>query len=118
MDDFKGLAPKEYNWETNQISFNEPVVDLREGKPAILRFYTFKFNPAIKKRPSKQELFRASAKQITDMLWKDGLIERRDIAPRVSIGQNGYTVYVTAEARQGVMINDKIRSLNEVLSNK
>lgn len=113
-----------YNWDTNEVSFNtDPLVDPRTGKNLVVRCSTFKFPPAIidsKKKPSKQELFNSVAKQISDMLWKDGLarVEDESVAPKVSVGPNGFTVYITAEARNGVMWNDNARALEDIMKKK
>ena len=114
---FPELNAPQYNWDTSEVTFKtDPLIDLeKKGRGLILRFFNFKFNPAIKKRPTKQELFNSSWKQCRDILWKDGLKQREDISPKVSVGKNGYTIYITAEPRLGVNFYEKPKTLEEVL---
>ena len=51
-----------------------PLIDPGEGKIVSIRVFDFKMNPALKDFPiDKQLIFNTHAKQISTILWGDGL---------------------------------------------
>lgn len=95
-----------------------PLIDPGTGKPIILRMFDFKFDPTVKRMPTKQELFTAHAKQVMTLLWADGLRPFEGENPRVTIDakKRTYRIVVVAEPRLGTMVVETPQSLNKVLS--
>lgn len=100
---------------------SEPLIDPGTGKPIAIRVFEFKMNPLAAKTgfPDNQTLFNAHAKQISTILWGDGLSPVDNIPPRVIIDKErlSYRILVTCEGRLGVSFIDKPRNLTEVLKN-
>lgn len=96
------------------------LIDPQEGKTNTIRTFEFVMNPAkVREFPTdKQAIFNAHAKQITTILWADGLRPLESVSPRVIIDLKGkkYQIFVPCEAAKGVLFNNKPQSLNEVLS--
>ena len=97
---------------------SEPLIDSGTGKPLVVRVFSFKKNPGVKRFPSKQDVFNAHAKQIRDFLWKDGLAISDNPDPKFNYTKGGYQIAVLCEARFQTMFMDKPRTLQEILSKK
>lgn len=101
---------------------SEPLIDPGTGKTVSIRVFTFKMNPARLKQapPDKQTLFNAHAKQISTILWGDGLIPMEEISPRVIINKNygEYQIFVPCEAKSGVLFVDKPKNLSQELAKR
>ena len=98
-----------------------PLLDPAIGKTVVIRTFEFKMNPEIKDLPEdKQELFNVHAKQISTILWGDGLIPLVTEPPRVIVKkeEGKYFIFVPCEARLSTVFADKPRSLSEQLINK
>ena len=95
-----------------------PVIDPGEGKTVAIRVFSFNMNPGRKYYPGKQALFDAHARQISTILWGDGLIPLETNSPRVIIDKkNGfYQIIVPCEARRGVIFVDKPVNLSQELA--
>lgn len=120
LDDHKGksfqIQGKEGNWEGQELNVSsDPLVDAGTGKPYVLRCFRFSFNPEIKVKPTKQDLFNHHWKQIRNMLWADGLVHVEEVNPRVVVKKKGYRIFVLAKPRLGVNVFDKTQTLQELM---
>lgn len=104
---------------------NVPMVDSGEGKPYILRTFEFSINPVVaadmkakKIKIDKQQLFQSHWPQIRTMLWGDGLVANEDVPPRIQVGKVNYRIFVLCEPKFGVIVNDKINTLQEMFKKK
>lgn len=123
LDDHKGkqfeLAGEEGKWYGQEMNVeSDPMIDDGTGKPYFLRCFEFGANPDVKKIPSKQDLFNSHWKQIRDFLWKDGLVHREDIPPRIVYGQKKYQIFVLAEPRFNTMVLETPQTLQQILNKK
>lgn len=119
------ISGEEGKWTGQEIGVNSdiPLVDEGKGKKMILRQFEFAFDPNMLQKirekkypsPTKQELFNSNWKQIEITLWGDGLIAMKEVEPRIIVGKKKYKIIVLCEARMGVVINDKVRTLQEVM---
>lgn len=114
------------NWYGQTLEAkSEAVHDPYTGAPVIIRQFEFAYNADMLQKirdkkvsiPTKQELFNAHWPQIKIMLWGDGLlaIEEDIFAPKVILGTKKYKIFLTCQPRKGVIVNDKIMSLEEVM---
>lgn len=119
------ISGKEGKWTGQEIGVNSdiPLVDEGKGKKMILREFGFVFDPNMLQKirekkwpaPTKQELFNSNWKQIEITLWGDGLIAMKEVEPRIIVGKKKYKIILLCEARMGVVINDKVRTLQEIM---
>ena len=96
-----------------------PLIDPGEGKIVSIRVFDFKMNPALKDFPiDKQLIFNTHAKQISTILWGDGLKPLESNPPRVIIDRKrgSYQIFVPCEARLGVGFVDKPVNLTQELA--
>lgn len=110
-----------HDWYGSELNADPtPIIDPASGKPVILRVFEFRFDPKIKKAPSKQELFSSHSKQVMTLLWSDGLRPIEGVNPRVAIDmkRRTYRIVVVAEARLNTTIIEKPNSLNDLLRKK
>jgi len=109
-----------YDYAGNFEAHSEPLIDSGTGKVVSIRTFTFKMNPLkLKERPpDKQTLFNAHAKQITTILWGDGLRPLEEVNPRVIINKNIgiYQIFVPCEPKPGVMVVDEVKNLSAELA--
>lgn len=107
------------NWSAGTYETEPvPLIDEGRGKTIAIRAFTFKMNPEMmKKYVSKQELFNAHAKQLSTILWGDGLRPYEGSSPRVIINKkkNIYQILVPCEARLGVVFPDRPKNLTQEL---
>lgn len=107
-----------YEFGADLATEGAPIIDEGTGKRISIRLFEFKMNPEMLKRlPSKQELFNAHTRQISTILWSDGLQPLEEIAPRVIIDvkKGGYKIFVPCEGRLGQVFIDKAENLSEKL---
>lgn len=121
----KGVA-QEGEWIDQDLAVkaDTPLIDRGTGKKVIIRMFDFNWNKGIKKedleqiKANKQILFNAHAKYIKDFLWKDGLSVLENQDPKLIFTKQGYRIAVACEARFGVSIFDKGRTLQDMLKKK
>lgn len=120
LEDHFGAKVEAEGWEGQELEVkSDPLVDAGTGKPLVIRIFDFKLNPALKRKEfpkNKQDVFNSHARQIKDFLWKDGLVAREDVSPRVQFSKKEmkYRIFVLCEARYGMMWNDKPKTLQEL----
>ncbi len=109
-----------YDYGADLNTQSTPMMDAQEGKPVLIRMFEFKMNPLkMKEFPNDlQKIFNNHAKQISTILWGDGLVPFESVAPRVIIDRKGakYQIFVTCEARRGVLFSQQPKGLTEVFS--
>lgn len=117
-----GTGVEGYEYGANLHTDGTPLIDSATGKTIVIRAFEFKMNPeAVKDFPQdRQVLFDAHAKQITTILWGDGLIPLASEPPRVIIDKKAlkYNIFVPCEARTSTMFADRPKSLSEHLMKK
>lgn len=84
------------------------MVDSGTGKEMVLRVFEFKKDKRTQKEMqakgisvTKQMLFEYHWPQIKSTIWGDGLIENRDVEPRVMINKGSYKIVVLCEPSLG-----------------
>lgn len=121
IEGFENLTPGEgvegYEYASELSTDGAQIIDPGYGKTVTIRDFHFSMNPAVKELPDQQSLFNAHAKQISTILWADGLIPVDSVAPRVIINKKKhlYHIFVTCEARMNQVFIDKPKNLSEHL---
>ena len=119
---FKVDEKTTYEYGSDLSTDGTPLIDPATGKTVSIRTFEFLMNPeAIKDFPEDRQLiFNNHAKQISTILWGDGLIPLEEVAPRVIINkrEGKYQIFVPCEARLSTTFVDKPKSLSEQLINK
>lgn len=116
----EGIEGYEYasSLDTEGTQINDPAL----GQTRVIRGFEFKMNPEmIKYFPSdRQVLFNNHAKQMTTILWGDGLVPIEDIPPRVIINRKRrtYQIFIPCQAKRDTLFVDKPKSLQEQLKTK
>ena len=118
--DYHDLKPGEgvegYDFGADLDVKGVPLIDPGEGKTISIRVFDFKMNPQnIRHFPSnKQTVFSAHAKQISTILWGDGLQPLESVAPRVIIDKRkaSYRIFVACEAQRGVLFSSQNQPKN------
>lgn len=125
--DLRELKPGDgvngYEYGSNLETEGVRLVDPAEGRTVSIRVFEFKMNldPKIRKNFPRdgQILFNAHAKQISTILWGDGLVPLDSVAPRVIINKKkgSYQIFVPCEAKLSTFFTEKPKSLSEQLKN-
>lgn len=117
-------------WNAQQVGVNSdtPLMDLGTGQDYIVRQFLFSFNPDMINKirekkipaPTHQELFNSNWPQMRVELWKDGLlaVQENEYPPKIVVGKKKYKIIVTCQPRRGVIVNDKVNSLQDILKPK
>lgn len=130
IDNFEQLRPgtgisiddkTKYEYGADLSTEGTPLIDPGIGKTVTIRVFDFKMNPD-KERifpTDKQLIFNQHAKQISTILWGDGLIPLESVSPRVIVnkGQGKYKIFIPCEARSNTLFIDRPKSLSEQLKN-
>lgn len=129
ISDKQGNVLKGNKWQASQIEAKStPLVDEGKGKPYLLRQFEFSFNPETIRKirdkkipiPTQQEIFNSHWPQIRSMLWGDGLvaIQESELPPRIVMGKKKYRIFVLCQPKTGVIVNDPILRLQDIMKNK
>lgn len=96
------------------------IEDKGQGDAVSIRVFEFKMNPSFRGEIDKQALFNAHARQLSTILWSDGLQPVEGASPRVTIDvkKGVYQIFIACEGRLGKVFADKPRNLSEELSKK
>lgn len=107
-------------WNKSELhAKGAPLIDPGVGEAVIIRQFTFKRNPEFKGTLTKQELFNMHWRQISNVLWGDGVVPLEHIDPRIEFGTRGeYTIFITCRARLGTFVAEKPETLNKLLAKK
>lgn len=94
---------------------SDPVIDPGSGGKVVIRKFDYSWNPMIKEKPSKQEVFNFHAKEIRNFLWRDGLSILENQDPRVVYNEkdNTYSFFVVCGALGAIL--ETPRNLTEIL---
>lgn len=121
----RGIA-QEGEWIDKDLAVKAdiPLIDSASGRKLIVRLFDFSWAKGIKKedlqkiKNDKQSLFNAHANYIKSFLWKDGLTVREDHDPKLIFTKQGYRIAVLCEARVGLNIFEKGKTLQDILKKK
>ena len=128
--DLVKLETKDKDWYGQQVGVNSdtPLMDEGTGQNYIVRQFLFSFNPETVQKirekkipaPTHQELFNSNWPQMRIMLWSDGLIavQEKEYPPKIVVGKKKYKIILTCQPRAGVIVADKVNSLQDVLKPK
>mgnify|MGYP001558600928 FL=1 len=112
------LGDIKYDYGANLNTEGVPLLDPGTGQTISIRTFGFKMDPTkIKDFPDRQTLFNSHAKQISTILWGDGLVPLEHISPRVIIDAKRYMYrfFIPCEARREVLFIEKPKNLTEEL---
>lgn len=85
--------------ETERHNIEDPA----QGRPIILRKFEFKYNPALKGKPTKKQILTKDyIKFLENTLWADNLEMIQD--PKVAFHKTGFTIFATCQAKRGNII--------------
>ena len=118
----KGIA-QEGEWIDQDLAVkaDTPLIDSATGKKLIVRLFDFKWSKGAniaQAKNNKQDFFNSHAKYIKDFLWKDGLSYREDHDPKMIFNKTGYRIAVLCEARLGLNIFEKGKTLQDIFKGK
>ena len=113
------VGDTKYEYGADLSTEGTPLIDPGVGKTVSIRVFKFKINQKkLKDFPAdKQLIFNSHAKQISTILWGDGLIPFESINPRVIIDlkKGFYNIFVPCEAKRDVMFMEKPKNLSELV---
>lgn len=117
------VGDTKYEYASELSTDGVPLIDPGTGKTIAIRVFTFKINPEKVKeinKVNKQLIFNNHVKQITTILWGDGLRPLEEVAPRVIINKRKgiYQIFVACEARLNTVWGEKPNNLSELLNGK
>lgn len=94
-----------------------PIDDPGVGKAVILRNFEFSRNPEFKGKITEQEIFNKHWRQISTILWSDGLIPLESVEPRIVFTRNGtYRIFVTCVANSKNLVMETPETLGKLLN--
>lgn len=114
----KGSGVDGYEFGADLATEGVKIQDPGYGQTVTIRTFEFKMNPEIKPFPTDtQQLFNAHARQISTLLWADGLVPFEEVSPKVIINKRKktYTIFVVAKPNASNMFIEKARNLSEHL---
>jgi hypothetical protein len=101
------------NMETEGHRIDEPGT----GKPIILRRFQYARNPAIKRKPTKEDVLTPGyIKYLENGLWADNM--EMIMEPKVVIDKKHITVFATCQAKKGNLIESAHRDQLKPLQDK
>lgn len=105
-----------YEYGANLETDGVRIEDAGVGRQVLIRVFDFTMNPAMKDF-DKQTIFNNHAKQLSTILWSDGLRPIESEPPRVILDKKKcmYQIFVACEGRLGQTFIDKPRNLSEEL---
>jgi hypothetical protein len=115
---------KDINWHGQDLQTGVRLVDPGEGKPVIVKCFSFSFPPTqIAKVPNKKQLMEYHRKHIVPYLWKDGLELREDIKPLkllIDKKTNTFKIFATCAFKKGMLVpsrvQDELKPLQQLVS--
>ena len=104
-------------WTGQEVTANsDPVLDPGSGRKIVVRQFEYAWNPEMKDKPSKQEVFNLHAREIRNFLWRDGLRIIDTEAPRMIVNEQGYRIFITCEPVGALL--ETAQNLTELLKVK
>ena len=112
------VGDTQYEYGADLHTEGTPIIDPGIGRTVSIRVFDFKMNPTVRGFNDKQAIFNSHAKQISTILWGDGLIPLEQVPPRVIIDYKkwSYKIFVPCEARLGTLFVDAPKNLSEELA--
>ena len=128
LEGLKDLKPGEgvsfgdttYEYGADLNTPGTPLIDPGTGKTVAIRVFQYKMNPEKRNRfpADRQSIFNSHSKEISRILWGDGLRPFDGAAPRVIVDRKKgmYQIFVPCESRSGVVFIDKPENLSTALA--
>lgn len=119
-----GAKTEKEGWYGQDLEVKaDPIIDPGTGPTLTIRVFEFSKNPEFKGNLTKQELFNMHWRQISTMLWSDGLvaIEEEDFPPKVEVDKDDplkYKIFVVCKPKMGSFFVDSAKPLHEVIHKK
>lgn len=106
-----------YEYGADLQTEGAPLIDPGVGKEVVIRTFQFRMNQEQKDFSNKQAIFNSHAKQISTLLWGDGLVPYEAANPRIVINKKKkmYQIFVPCEAKKGVLFMDKPGNLSDMV---
>ncbi len=124
-NDYKGqefiMEKGKETWSGQELATkSDPIIDPGTGKALVLRVFEFGMNPDYKgRRPCKQDIFNMHWRQLSTILWSDGLVPKEDLNPRLEfIKGNKYQIFLLCKPRSGTMIAEKPKTLQDLFKKR
>ena len=112
------VGDTKYDYGANLNTEGVPLIDSGTGKTVSIRTFHFKMNPqSVNDFKDVQTIFNSHARQISTILWGDGLIPLDGHSPRVIIDRRRgiYKIFVPCEAKRSTLFIEKPVNLTEQL---
>lgn len=106
-------------YKTDLHTKTAPIADPGQGIPVIIRNFEFAKDPTFKGNITSQDIFNMHWRQISNILWSDGLVPLEEVEPRIVFNKNGnYRIFITCKASLRTIVADKPHTLNQLLNKK
>ena len=121
-ENVKGAPVKNVVWEGSEVETEQTrIEDSGTGKPIIMRHFDFRYPPALKGRPTKQQILTNDYKRyLNNMLWVDELELIQE--PKVAFNERGFRIFAVCQPRKGSLIpghaQGMVRPVQDYLQNK
>lgn len=104
-------------WDAKQLEVHSDIdlaVDTGWGKAVILRQFDYAFPPGIQQIPTKEQILTPGYLKFleTQLYFVDEL--ELVMPPKVVIGQKGFKIFATCQARKGSLVHQKPTTLKEI----
>ena len=111
------IGDTKYEYGANLNTEGVPLIDPGTGKTISIRTFYFKMNPQTKDYGDTQAIFNSHARQISTILWSDGLVPIDGVPPRVIIDKKRgiYQIFVPCMAKSSTLLLEKPVNLTEQL---
>lgn len=122
IDDIQNLKPGDgvdgYEYGADLQTEGSQMIDPALGQTITIRTFEFKMNPDLKEIPSKQELFNAHARQVSTILWADGLVPLEEVLPKlvINLKNKTYQIFVAAKPNRSNTFVETPKKISEYLN--
>ena len=109
-----------YEYGADLNTQGTPLIDPGTGKTVAIRVFQYKIDPGKRREfpNDRQVIFNSHVREISRILWGDGLRPFDGAAPRVIVDRKKgmYQIFVPCESRSGVVFIDKPENLSTALA--
>lgn len=107
------VGVKEHQWFGKEDRTKEELMhDTGTGEAVTIRLFEFKLNPALKDKPTKEQILTPEyIKHLQALLWGDSL--RLVMEPRVEITEDKILIFAPCQARAGANFIEEPKLLQE-----
>lgn len=112
---------KDVKWDVQQAEVHSDIdigVDKGDGRPIILRQFEYAFPPGMTYIPKAEDILTEGYIKFleTTLYFVDELEMVQH--PKVVIGDRGFKIFATCQARKGSLIHQRPQTLTEAAANK